>query len=146
MDSRFNGILEQVFIEQAIDKLEEMKYKLGSDTCDSVWQIEVLSNLIDQFYTTNVGSRFNHILNQRLDQFWLDHSHLLKNDILLCGSIVSLNNDDDQVLTFLNVREEELSEYKSVVSEKLELKKDQDLYAYLSNYFDRPMKVVRLRP
>lgn len=141
MSKELYGILEQVFIDQTISKIERMKFELMSKSSKlsisnddtKGWYIEKineLNDLIVQFDQTQLGNNLNHLINRGLDFFWDEHSELNKSDVLFCGVLATMSSDAE-ASQFLQIDMDDFSERKVEISQKLELKTPFHLRGYV---------------
>ncbi len=141
MSKELYGILEQVFIDQTISKIERMKFELMSKSSKLTvsnddtkkWcmdKINELNDLIVQFDQTQLGNNLNHLINRGLDSFWDEHSDLNKSDVLFCGVLATMSSDAEAA-QFLQIDMNDFSERKVEISRQLELKTPFQLRGYV---------------
>lgn len=141
MSKELNGILEQVFIDQAVAKLEQMKFELLAQATQQgpqnesfiKWcahKVSELNELIVQFDQTEIGNNFNYLLNNSLDYFWGGHTQLDKREVLFCGVVATMSHDTE-ASEFLQIDMEDFTEKKNDIAEKLDLKSPYYLRGYV---------------
>ncbi|OEK07506.1 hypothetical protein [Roseivirga misakiensis] len=154
MEKNLDGILEQVFIDQVVADLVQMKFdfslRLKSESSESSkeWLSEkllVIDGLIAQFDQTSLAREFSLLLNNGLDKYWTDHSILSKDEVLFCGALAIFTNTLE-LANFLQISVILCFEKATKISVKLNLACPNTLrdytLAYLKKEFQPPKMLL----
>ncbi|MFY0594657.1 hypothetical protein [Roseivirga sp.] len=155
MEKRLGGILEQIFIEQAIVELIHLKFKLSGlqplNTEEKhpsrtilLEQIKSVDSLIEKFNQTQLACEFNFILNGGLDEFWNSHTGLSKDEVLFCGALVTFS-DSCALAEFYNESLNFCSDKIQLISDKLELDSSLSLRNYTLTYLNKEFEPPKMR-
>ena len=155
MEKGLSGILEQVFIEQVIGQLEQMKFELMNDDhsrssgnrVTQHWvreKIRQLNDLTSRFDQTPLSKNFNHLVNNRLDSFWQSHANLSKSEILFCGVLAVVENDVEAA-EFLGLTLNDHLDKIVSISIKIELQPASLLRSYTLEYIKRELELPKMR-